>query len=168
MVFSGSACEISALFMPFYEPSSNESLEYKHSSVFYWSWMKEFTFTPNFGNVYVLPIIGCVDMCMAYTVQPNYWLFTLVNVVQFSQRSLVLRRSVTQTRWSLMSSPKTSVLSEAEQSRTLMEVELIWCADFPPVSQPRRQLSSFLRVFFSAAMICGCVAKTNRTNCSTQ
>lgn len=52
-------------------------------------------------------------------------------------------------------------------SRPPMDVEIIWCADFPPVSQPGRQSALFLWVFFSAAVICGCVDKTNRTNYST-
>lgn len=50
-------------------------------------------------------------------------------------------------------------------SRPLMDAEIIWCADSSPVSQPRRQSALFLTVF-SAAMICGCVAKTNGTNYS--
>lgn len=52
-------------------------------------------------------------------------------------------------------------------SRPPMDVEIIWCADFPPVSQPGKQSALFLWVFFSAAVICGCVDKTNRTNYST-
>lgn len=119
--------------------------------------------------------IGCVDMCMFDQIlQHNYWLFPLAIVVQFSWRSLVFCcQSVSQTRLITgMSYQETSVLSGVEQSapllsRPLMDVEIIWCADFPPVSQPRRQSALFLRVFFSAAMICGRVDKTIRTNCST-